>query len=56
MKKSLIERAMVYKEYVGFRYCQKKKKKTQKIKESDDSLIRNYWNKTKYIWLNNREI
>ena len=26
------------------------------IKESDDSLLRNYWNKTKYIWLNNREI
>ena len=27
MKKSLIERAMVYKEYVSFRYCKKKKKK-----------------------------
>ena len=26
------------------------------IKESDDSLLRNYWNKTKYIWLKNRKI
>ena len=26
------------------------------IKESNDSLLRNYWNKTKYIWLNIREI
>ena len=24
--------------------------------ESNDSQLRNYWNKTKYIWLNNREI
>ena len=23
--------------------------------QKDDSLLRNYWNKTKYIWLNNRE-
>ena len=28
----------------------------KKIKESDNSLLKNYWNKTKYIWLNNREI
>ena len=45
----------------------KKKKKLKKldiktsegpknIKELDNSLLRNYWNKTKYIWLNNREI
>ena len=26
------------------------------IKKLDDSLLRNYWNKTKYIWLNNGEI
>ena len=26
------------------------------IKELDDSLLRNYWNKTKYVWLNNGEI
>ena len=26
------------------------------IEESYDSQLRNYWNKTKYIWLNNREI
>ena len=31
MKKSLIERAMIYKEYVSFRYCKKKKKKKLKI-------------------------
>ena len=31
-------------------------KKQKNIKESDDSLFRNYWNKAKYIWLNNREI
>ena len=35
MKKSLIERAMVYKEYVGFRYCQKKKLKILDIKISE---------------------
>ena len=42
MKKSLIERAMVYKEYVGFRYCQKKKKKLKildiKISERQKKL------------------
>ena len=51
-----------------FRYCKKKKKKRLKnpdiktferpknIKELVDSLLRNYWNKTKYVWLNNGEI
>ena len=34
----------------------KTSKRLKNIKESDDSLLRNYWNKTKYIWLNNREI
>ena len=34
----------------------KTSEKSKNIKESDDSLLRNYWNKTKYIWLNNREI
>ena len=42
MKKSLIERAMVYKEYVGFRYCKKKKKKLKildiKISERQKKL------------------
>ena len=46
------------------KYCKKKLKNSdiktserqKKIKESDDLLLRNYWNKTKYIWLNNREI
>ena len=53
MKKSLLEHAMTYKKIVSFRYCKKKKKilknsdiKTSKrpknIKESDDSLLRNY--------------
>ena len=50
----------------NFRYSKKKKKlknsnikiskRPNYIKELDDSLLRNYWNKTKYIWLNNREI
>ena len=51
----------------SFKYCKKKKKKNsnsdikiserpKNIKELDDSLLRNYWNKTKYMWLNNREI
>ena len=31
-------------------------KDKKNIKKSDDLLLRNYWNKTKYIWLNNREI
>ena len=26
------------------------------IKKSDDLLLRNYWNKIKCMWLNNREI
>ena len=31
--------------------------KNQKIfKKSDDSWLRNYWNKIKYKWLNNWEI
>ena len=48
------------------RYYQKKKnlknldiktsERPKNIKELDDSLLRNYQNKTKYIWLNNREI
>ena len=50
----------------SFKYCKKKKKnsnsdikiseKPKNIKESNDSQLRNYWNRTKYIWLNNREI
>ena len=48
----------------SLRYCKKKLKNSyiktferpKDIKKSDDSLLRNYWNKTKYIWLNNREI
>ena len=31
-------------------------KDPKNIKESDNSLLRNYWIETKYIWLNNREI
>ena len=31
-------------------------KRLKNIKELDDSLLRNYWNKTKYVWLNNGEI
>ena len=34
----------------------KTSERQKKIKESDNSLLRNYWNKTKYIWLNNRKI
>ena len=34
----------------------KNSKRPKNIKELDDSLFRNYWNKTKYIWLNNRGI
>ena len=31
--------------------------KSQKnIKELNDSLFKNYWNKTKYTWLKNKEI
>ena len=69
MKKPLFERAMVYKKFVKqFQNIAKKKKKKLKnsdiktsersknIKELDDLLLRNYWSKTKYIWLNNREI
>ena len=65
MNKSLLECAMVYKKFViQFQILQKnnskiqilKLLKDQNIKESYDSLLRNYWNKTKYIWLNNREI
>ena len=68
MKKPLLEHAMAYKKFVRqFQILQKKKKKLKNldikifkrpknIKELDDSLLRNYWNKTKYIWLNNREI
>ena len=65
MNKSLLECAMVYKKFVRqFQILQKnnskiqilKLLKDQNIKESYDSLLRNYWNKTKYIWLNNREI
>ena len=48
----------------NFRYYKKKFKilgiKTSEIpkniKKLDDSLFRNYWNKIKYTWLNNREI
>ena len=50
-----------------FQILQKKKKRLKNsdiktferpknIKELDDSLLRNYWNKTKYVWLNNGEI
>ena len=57
IKKPLLERAI---------YSKKKKKlknsniktseRLKNIKESDDWLLRNYQNITKYIWLNNREI
>ena len=48
----------------SFRYSKKKFKNSdiktserpKNIKESDDSLLGNYWNKTKYTWLNNKEI
>ena len=49
----------------NFKYCNKKKLKNldikifeipKNIKELDDSLLRNYWNNTKYVWLNNGEI
>ena len=52
MKKKLLERAMAYKNLLdNFRYCRKKKLKNsniktserlKNIKESDDSLLRNY--------------
>ena len=29
-------------------------KRPKNIEESDDPLFKNYWNKTKYIWLNNK--
>ena len=60
MKKPLLELAMAYKNFV----CQtisniaKKKLKNldikifeipKNIKELDDSLLRNYWNNTKYV-------
>ena len=32
----------------------KTSERPKNIKEWDDSLLRNYWNKTKYIWLNNK--
>ena len=57
MKKPLFELAMAYKKFV----CQtvsdiKTFERPKNIKELDDSLLRNYWNKTKYVWLNNGEI
>ena len=33
----------------------KTSKKPKNIKELEDSLPRNYWNKTEYIWLHNKE-
>ena len=57
---------MAYEKFVRkFQILQKKlvknsniktSKKPKNIKELNDSLLRNYWNKTKYIWLNNRKI
>ena len=52
MKKSLLERAMAYKNLD----IKTSEEIPKDIKESDDSLLRNYWNKTKYTWLNNRKI
>ena len=34
----------------------KNSEKPKNIKKSDDSWLRSYWNKTKYVWLSNREI
>ena len=50
---------MAYKKFVRQFQIQQKNKASEKpkyVKESNNSLLRNYWNKTKYIWLNNRKI
>lgn len=46
MKKPLLERAIAYKNSNI-----KTSERPKNIKESNDLLLRNYWNKTKYIWL-----
>ena len=59
MKMPLFEHAMAYKKFVRqIQILQKKllknsdiktSERPKNIKESDDWLLRNYWNKTKYI-------
>ena len=46
MMKPLLEHAVAYKNSNI-----KTSERPKNIKESNDLLLRNYWNKTKYIWL-----
>ena len=56
IKKPLLECAIYSKKKKLKNYDIKTSERLKNIKESDDWLLRNYQNITKYIWLNNREI
>ena len=54
IKKPLLECAIYSKKKKLKNYDIKTSERLKNIKESDDWLLRNYQNITKYIWLNNR--